>query len=287
MSIKLENLTYTYMPGSPFAATAVHDVSFEIGDGEFFALIGHTGSGKTTIAMHLNALLQPASGRVLVDGQDINQNGADRREVRRKVGMVFQYPEYQLFEETVNRDVAFGPKNLGLSDAECEERVAEALARVKLSQAEIGERSPLELSGGQMRRVAIAGVLAMRPGTLVLDEPAAGLDPAGRRDMLDLVSALHKEGTTIVMVSHSMEDVANYATRIAVLEHGALALLGEPQEVFAHGERLAKIGLDVPVAVRIADMLRAKGYAPPEGICRMDEMRGWLLAHLERGTDLK
>ena len=272
MSIKLENLTYTYMPGSPFAATAVHDVSFEIGEGEFFALIGHTGSGKTTIAMHLNALLQPTSGRVLVDGQDINQNGADRREVRRKVGMVFQYPEYQLFEETVNRDVAFGPKNLGLSDADCEERVAEALARVKLSQAEIGERSPLELSGGQMRRVAIAGVLAMRPGTLVLDEPAAGLDPAGRRDMLDLVSALHKEGTTIVMVSHSMEDVANYATRIAVLEHGALALLGTPREVFAHGERLAQIGLDVPVA---------------EGLCMMDELRGWLREHLERGTNRK
>ena len=287
MSIKLENLTYTYMPGSPFAATAVHDVSFEIGEGEFFALIGHTGSGKTTIAMHLNALLQPTSGRVLVDGQDINQNGADRREVRRKVGMVFQYPEYQLFEETVNRDVAFGPKNLGLSDAECEERVAEALARVKLSQAEIGERSPPELFGGQMRRVAIAGVLAMRPGTLVLDEPAAGLDPAGRRDMLDLVSALHGEGTTIVMVSHSMEDVANYATRIAVLEHGALALLGTPREVFAHGERLAQIGLDVPVAVRIADMLRTRSYAPPEGLCKMDELRGWLLEHLERGTNRK
>ena len=165
--------------------------------------------------------------------------------------------------------------------------MAEALARVKLSQAEIGERSPLELSGGQMRRVAIAGVLAMRPGTLVLDEPAAGLDPAGRRDMLDLVSALHKEGTTIVMVSHSMEDVANYATRIAVLEHGALALLGEPREVFARGERLAEIGLDVPVAVRSADLMRAKGYAPPEGVCKMDELRGWLLAHLERGTDLK
>ena len=287
MSIKLEKLTYTYMPGSPFAATAVRDVSFEIGDGEFFALIGHTGSGKTTIAMHLNALLKPVSGRVLVDGTDINEKGVSRREVRRKVGMVFQYPEYQLFEETVNRDVAFGPKNLGLSEAECTERVSEALARVKLSQAEIGERSPLELSGGQMRRVAIAGVLAMRPSTLVLDEPAAGLDPAGRRDMLELVSTLHKEGTTIVMVSHSMEDVANYATHIAVLEHGALALEGVPREVFAHGARLAKIGLDVPITVRIADMLREKGYAPPEGVCRMEELRGWLLEHLERGTGLK
>ena len=265
----------------------MRDVSFEIGDGEFFALIGHTGSGKTTIAMHLNALLKPVSGRVLVDGTDINEKGVSRREVRRKVGMVFQYPEYQLFEETVNRDVAFGPKNLGLSEAECTERVSEALARVKLSQAEIGERSPLELSGGQMRRVAIAGVLAMRPSTLVLDEPAAGLDPAGRRDMLELVSTLHKEGTTIVMVSHSMEDVANYATHIAVLEHGALALEGAPREVFAHGARLAKIGLDVPVTVRIADMLREKGYALPEGVCRMEELRGWLLEHLERGTGLK
>lgn len=284
MSIELENLTYTYMPGSPFAATAVRDVSFTVRDGDFFALIGHTGSGKTTLAMHMNALLRPVSGRVLVDGQDIFEKGVSRREVRRKVGMVFQYPEYQLFEETVSRDVAFGPKNLGLSEEECTQRASEALRRVGLSAEAIGERSPFELSGGQMRRVAIAGVLAMRPAMLVLDEPAAGLDPAGRREMLELVRSLHEEGTTIVMVSHSMEDVANYATHIAVLDHGALAMEGTPREVFVSGSRLAEIGLDVPVSVRMADMLRERGHAVPPGVCRMAELRDWLENHLERGT---
>ncbi|HIT69930.1 MAG TPA: energy-coupling factor transporter ATPase [Candidatus Aphodomonas merdavium] len=282
MSIALERLTYTYMPDSPFAATAVRDVSFTVQDGDFFALIGHTGSGKTTVAMHMNALLRPVSGRVLVDGQDIFEKGVDRRDVRRRVGMVFQYPEYQLFEESVKKDVMFGPKNLGLSQEECEQRAEEALYRVGLDAAQIGERSPFELSGGQMRRVAIAGVLAMRPGTLVLDEPAAGLDPAGRRDMLNLVRALHEEGTTIVMVSHSMEDVANYATHIAVLDHGTLAMEGTPREVFAQGKRLTEIGLDVPVAVQMADALRERGYTPPQGLCRMDELQAWLLAHLER-----
>ena len=282
MSIALERLTYTYMPDSPFAATAVRDVSFTVQDGDFFALIGHTGSGKTTVAMHMNALLRPVSGRVLVDGQDIFEKGVDRRDVRRRVGMVFQYPEYQLFEESVKKDVMFGPKNLGLSQEECEQRAEEALHRVGLDAAQIGERSPFELSGGQMRRVAIAGVLAMRPGTLVLDEPAAGLDPAGRRDMLNLVRALHEEGTTIVMVSHSMEDVANYATHIAVLDDGTLAMEGTPREVFAQGKRLTEIGLDVPVAVQMADALRERGYTPPQGLCRMDELQAWLLAHLER-----
>ncbi len=282
MSIALERLTYTYMPDSPFAATAVRDVSFTVQDGDFFALIGHTGSGKTTVAMHMNALLRPVSGRVLVDGQDIFEKGVDRRDVRRRVGMVFQYPEYQLFEESVKKDVMFGPKNLGLSQEECEQRAEEALHRVGLDAAQIGERSPFELSGGQMRRVAIAGVLAMRPGTLVLDEPAAGLDPAGRRDMLNLVRALHEEGTTIVMVSHSMEDVANYAMHIAVLDHGTLAMEGTPREVFAQGKRLTEIGLDVPVAVQMADALRERGYTPPQGLCRMDELQAWLLAHLER-----
>ena len=282
MSIALERLTYTYMPDSPFAATAVRDVSFTVQDGDFFALIGHTGSGKTTVAMHMNALLRPVSGRVLVDGQDIFEKGVDRRDVRRRVGMVFQYPEYQLFEESVKKDVMFGPKNLGLSQEECEQRAEEALHRVGLDAAQIGERSPFELSGGQMRRVAIAGVLAMRPGTLVLDEPAAALDPAGRRDMLNLVRALHEEGSTIVMVSHSMEDVANYATHIAVLDHGTLAMEGTPREVFAQGKRLTEIGLDVPVAVQMADALRERGYTPPQGLCRMDELQAWLLAHLER-----
>ena len=285
--LKVENLSHIYSAGTPFEHGAVDHVNLEVMPGEFLGIIGHTGSGKSTLIQHLNGLLRPTDGQILLDGQDIWSDKKLTRQARFRVGLVFQYPEYQLFEETVNRDVAFGPKNLGLSEAECTERVSEALARVKLSQAEIGERSPLELSGGQMRRVAIAGVLAMRPSTLVLDEPAAGLDPAGRRDMLELVSTLHKEGTTIVMVSHSMEDVANYATHIAVLEHGALALEGAPREVFAHGARLAKIGLDVPVTVRIADMLREKGYALPEGVCRMEELRGWLLEHLERGTGLK
>lgn len=279
MPIVIEKLTHTYMPGSPFQATAIHSVDLTVGDGDFLGLIGHTGSGKTTLIMHMNALLTPTEGRVLVDGEDIFVKAYDRREVRRRVGLVFQYPEYQLFEETVAKDVAFGPKNLGISAAETQERVAEALTRVGLSAAEVGERSPFELSGGQMRRVAIAGVLAMRPGTLVLDEPTAGLDPRGRKDILALIEGLHAGGATIVMVSHSMEDVARLATRIAVMNQGTIAMVGPPDEIFSRGGELAAMHLDIPAAAQLADALRGKGFDVPQGIYRMGALRAWITSH--------
>lgn len=278
MSIVLERLTHTYMPDSPFQATAIHGVDLTVGDGDFLGLIGHTGSGKTTLVMHMNALLKPTEGRVLVDGQDIGAADYDRREVRRRVGLVFQYPEHQLFEETVAKDVAFGPKNLGLSETEIGARVTEALTRVGVDPAALAERSPFDLSGGQMRRVAIAGVLAMRPQVLILDEPTAGLDPSGRRDILGMIQRLHAEGTTVVMVSHSMEDVARLATRIAVMNRGALAMVGAPEDVFMRREELVSIGLDVPAAVHLASDLRAQGIDVPESIYQMDAMKQWLLA---------
>ena len=277
MSIVCEGLTHTYMANSPFQATAIHGVHLTVGDGDFLGIIGHTGSGKTTLVMHMNALLKPTAGRVLIDGKDINEKDFDRREVRRRVGLVFQYPEHQLFEETVAKDIAFGPKNLGLSDVETSERVREALLRVGLPPAEMEGRSPFDLSGGQMRRVAIAGVLAMRPGTLILDEPAAGLDPAGRRELLSLVQRLHAEGVTVVMVSHSMEDVALLATRIAVMNQGSLFLCGSPREIFRQGEALLAMGLDVPTAVRLADALRARGFLIPAEIYQMPALRDWLI----------
>lgn len=277
MPIVIEKLTHTYMPDSPFQATAIHDISLTVGDGDFLGLIGHTGSGKTTLIMHMNALLKPTSGRVLVDGTDIHEKGFDKRAVRRAVGLVFQYPEHQLFEETVALDVAFGPKNLDLSKGEVDERVSEALFRVGLDPEEISSRSPFDLSGGQMRRVAIAGVLAMRPRTLILDEPTAGLDPSGRRDLLSLIERLHAEGVTVVMVSHSMEDVARLATRIGVMKQGALAMIGSPLEIFAQGKALQEMGLDVPAAVRLAEALRARGTEVPEDIYQMNTLTSWLL----------
>lgn len=284
MPIVIEKLTHTYMADSPFQATAIHDVDLTVGDGDFLGLIGHTGSGKTTLVMHMNALLKPTGGRVLVDGQDINAPDYDRREVRRRVGLVFQYPEHQLFEETVAKDVAFGPKNLGLSDAEIGDRVTEALGRVGLDPAEISERSPFDLSGGQMRRAAIAGVLAMRPETLILDEPTAGLDPSGRKDILGVIERLHADGTTVVMVSHSMEDIAKLATRIAVMAQGQMAAIGAPQEIFTDDAHLYEMGLDVPAAVRLADALRLRGVPVPPSIYRMDALQQWLLAHFESGV---
>ncbi len=287
MPIVIENLAHTYMEGSPFQSTAIHDISLTVGDGDFLGLIGHTGSGKTTLVMHMNALLKPTRGRVLVDGADINQKGFDRREVRRRVGLVFQYPEHQLFEETVAKDVAFGPKNLSLPQGEIDQRVDEALRRVGLDPAEIGERSPFDLSGGQMRRVAIAGVLAMRPSTLILDEPTAGLDPSGRREILGLIERLHAEGVTVVMVSHSMEDVARLATRIAVMNKGRLAMLDTPGAVFARGAELSGMGLDVPAAVRLKDALNARGIDIPAEIYQMDTLREYLIRRFEGGVSAR
>ncbi len=284
MSIVIEHLNYVYMQGGPYETKALNDVSLTINDGEFIGLIGHTGSGKSTLVQHLNGLIMPSSGRVLVDGLDLADKNTDRRAIRRRVGLVFQYPENQLFEETVEKDIAFGPKNLGLDEAEIDRRVRTAMRRVALDYDQIAERSVFELSGGQMRRVAIAGVLAMEPQTLVLDEPCAGLDPRGREEILGLISDLHREsGATIVMVSHSMDDVAALAERVIVMNHGSVVMDGTPREVFAKGEELRAIGLDVPQAVELAQKLREKGFDIPEGIYRMDEVRAAVEAAIGKG----
>ena len=272
------------MQGGPYETKALNDVSLTINDGEFIGLIGHTGSGKSTLVQHLNGLIMPSSGRVLVDGLDLADKNTDRRAIRRRVGLVFQYPENQLFEETVAKDIAFGPKNLGLDEAEIDRRVRTAMRRVALDYDKLAERSVFELSGGQMRRVAIAGVLAMEPQTLVLDEPCAGLDPRGREEILGLISDLHREsGATIVMVSHSMDDVAALAERVIVMNHGCVAMDGTPREVFSKGEELRAIGLDVPQAVELAQKLREKGFDIPEGIYQMDEVRAAVEAAIGKG----
>ena len=278
MPIQVEHLTHTYMTDSPFAATALEDVSLTIEDGELIGLLGHTGSGKTTLVQHLNGLLKPTSGRVVVDGLDITEKGVSLLEVRRRVGLVFQYPEYQLFEETVAKDVAFGPKNLGLSEQEVDERVRYALQEVGLVYDEIAERSPFELSGGQMRRVAIAGVLAMRPKTLILDEPTAGLDPAGRRSILGMIRELHAAGgLTVVMVSHNMDDISSLATRLVVMSRGRMVLTGTPREVFQHRELLESIGLGIPQAAELTQRLIAEGYPLPADLYTPAEVAEALL----------
>ena len=274
MAIQIEHLTHTYQPGSPLSATAVHDLNLTIEDGEFVGVLGHTGSGKTTFVQHLNGLLKPTEGRIVIDGMDITQKGVSLLEVRKKVGLVFQYPEYQLFEETVAKDVAFGPKNMGLSKEEIDARVRWACEQVGLDFAKLGEASPFELSGGQMRRVAIAGVLAMKPSVLVLDEPTAGLDPAGRRDILDMIRRLHAAGgLTVIMVSHSMDDIATLATRLVVMSRGELVMTGTPREVFAQSETMKSIGLGVPQAAQLCQRLRAAGWELPENLYTLDEAR--------------
>ena len=284
MSIVIEKLNYVYMAGGPYETHALHDVSLTIEDGEFIGLIGHTGSGKSTLVQHLNGLLKPSSGRILVDGLDLADKQTDKRAVRRKVGLVFQYPENQLFEETVEKDIAFGPKNLGLDDAEISRRVREAMAKVALDYDRLKDRSVFELSGGQMRRVAIAGVLAMEPGTLVLDEPCAGLDPKGREEILGLIRRLHEQaGTTIVMVSHSMDDVASLAERVIVMNRGEVYMDGAPREVFSRGDDLRAIGLDVPQAVELAQRLRERGLPVPEGVYREEELQQAIEAILGKG----
>ncbi len=274
MSIVIEHLNYVYMAGGPYETKALADVNLTIGDGEFVGLIGHTGSGKSTLVQHLNGLLMPTSGKILVDGLDLADKATDRRAIRQRVGLVFQYPENQLFEETVEKDIAFGPKNLGLDEAEIARRVKDAMRRVALDYDKLHERSVFELSGGQMRRVAIAGVLAMEPQVLVLDEPCAGLDPRGREEILGLIKKLHEEaGTTIVMVSHSMDDVASLAERVIVMNHGEVVMDGVPRDVFSRGEELRSMGLDVPQAVQLAGKLRERGYAVPEGIYLVEEIK--------------
>ena len=279
MPIELKNVTHTYSEGSAFQATAIRDVSLTIEGGEFIAVVGHTGSGKSTLIQHLNGLLKPTGGQILIDGEDLNAPGADRRRIRQKVGLVFQYPEYQLFEETVAKDIAFGPKNLGLSAEEIDARVRRAMAHVHLDYDKYAQRSPFELSGGQMRRVAIAGVLAMEPKVLILDEPTAGLDPRGRDRILGMVQELHaKGGTTVIMVSHSMDDVARLATRLVVMSKGELVATGTPREIFRQVDMMESIGLGVPEAARLCALLRQRGVKLPDDLYTPEELRDSLLA---------
>ncbi len=281
--IEVNALTHVYMPGTPFEAKALDSVSLRICEGEFIGIIGHTGSGKSTLISHLNGLEKSAPGEVTVNGVDLGAKGTDLIAMRRAVGLVFQYPEYQLFEETVAKDVAYGPTNLGLDAAEIDSRVEWALRQVGLDPKEVGEKSPFELSGGQKRRVAIAGVLAMKPSILILDEPAAGLDPQGRRDMLDLIRGIHDAGTTVVMVSHSMDDVGRCCDRLYVLSKGEVAYSGTPAEVFLHDRKLHEIGLDVPECAKLARLLREAGFDMPEGIYRAEDVCDAIVRNLRGG----
>ena len=262
--ISVENLTHTYSVGTPFERTAIRDVSVTLTQGESVFVLGHTGSGKSTFVQHLNALLQPTQGTVKIDGEDINKDKISRRDVKRRVGLVFQYPEYQLFEETVAEDIAFGPKNMKLPKEEIDERVREAAGFVGVDE-KLFSRSPLELSGGQKRRVAIAGVIAMRPEVLILDEPTAGLDPIGSRTIMENIRDYRqKTGATVLVVSHNMDDAARYCERLIVFDHGSIRMDGTPKQVFAHTEELMEIGLNVPKAAEIAAALRRRGV-PLEG----------------------
>ena len=264
--LTVEELCHTYSAHTPFEKVAVEGVSLTIPAGQFVGLLGHTGSGKSTFIQHLNALLQPTSGRVLLDGEDIHKDKASRRDVKRKVGLVFQYPEYQLFEETVFADIAFGPKNMGIAKEEIDERVREAAGFVGVDES-LFARAPLELSGGQKRRVAIAGVIAMRPGVLILDEPTAGLDPAGCRQIMDNICRYREQsGATVIIVSHNMDDAARLTERLIVFDHGHVAMDGTPEEVFSRPKELINIGLAVPQATSVAMALRERGMALPEAI---------------------
>ena len=281
--IKVSALRHVYSAGTPFEKVAIDDINIEIPHGQFVGLIGHTGSGKSTFIQHLNALLKPTSGTVTVDGEDINADKISAKNVRHKVGLVFQYPEYQLFEETVYADIAFGPKNMGLSETEIDERVREAAHFVGVTDEQF-EKSPLELSGGQKRRVAIAGVIAMRPGVLILDEPTAGLDPAGCEQILRNICDYHTQtGSTVIIVSHSMDDVARLADRLVVFNHGAIRFDGTPEEVFSQPEELRCIGLAVPAATELAMELKKLGLNLPNSIYTNEQLEKALVALKRRG----
>ena len=271
MSIEVKNISYIYMPKSPYERLALDDVTITIPEGEITAIAGHTGSGKSTLIQHLNGLINPSSGSVLVDGVDIAGKGKDARAARRLVGMVFQYPEHQLFEETVEQDIAFGPKNYGLTPEEVKERVRFAMDFVQLDYDEYSQRSPFQLSGGQMRRTAIAGVVALRPKYLVLDEPTAGLDPRGREELMQRILKLHRqEKNTIVLVSHSMDDIARFADNVIIMNRGRVLMEGTPREVFAREDFIRQAGLDVPQITNIVKSLKAEGMDIPSDIYTMD-----------------
>ena len=282
MAIKIENLEYVYMPGSPFEKKALDNVNIKIEDGEFVGLIGHTGSGKSTLVQHLNGLLKPDSGSVLINGQETATKGEKLKQLRCDVGLVFQYPEHQLFEETVYKDIAYGPKNLGFSPDDIDNRVKEAARCVGLSE-DVLDKSPFDLSGGQKRRVAIAGVISMQPSVLVLDEPTAGLDPAGREEILAQVKKIHEEGKmTVILVSHSMEDVARLVDRLIVMNEGKVFADGTVDEVFSLGSELREIGLNVPEVNILADELIKRGLPIRKNIYTVDALKNELLDYFSK-----
>ena len=272
MSVKVENLTHIYNEGLPHESVAVQDVSFSIEDGQIAGIIGHTGSGKSTLVQHLNGLIKPKIGSIYIDGENICDGKTVMREIRKKVGLVFQYPEYQLFEETVFKDVAFGPKNIGLADEELEDRGREAIELVGLDYEQIKDKSPFDLSGGQKRRVAIAGVIAMKPKVLILDEPTAGLDPKAHRDVLDMIIRVHEhENNITIMVSHNMEDIASMCDKVIVMDRAHAVMEGTPEEVFARRAELKQMGLAAPPVTELIDMLNDRGFKLDGNILTRDK----------------
>lgn len=279
MSIIVKKLTHIYNEGMPFASKALDDISFEIGDRDFIGLIGHTGSGKSTLIQHLNGILKPSSGQIFINDFNITDPNLNLTEIRKRVGVVFQYPEYQLFEETVEKDIAFGPSNLGLDENEIAMRVRRSMESVGLDFERYKDKSPFELSGGQKRRVAIAGVIAMKPEVLILDEPTAGLDPGGRDEVFELIKKLHRDNNmTIILSSHSMDDMAKLVKTIIVMNNGQIEFMGTPREVFkSNASRLKEIGLDIPQVLELAIKLREKGFNIREDILTTDEAKQEIL----------
>ena len=285
--IKTENLSHIYSEGTPFVKTAIDNINLEIEEGEMVGVIGHTGSGKSTLIQHFNGLLQPTSGKIYIDGEDMWADKAKLRDIRFKVGLVFQYPEYQLFEETCYKDIAFGPKNMGLSDDEIDKRVREAAAFVNLTEEQL-MKSPFELSGGQKRRVAIAGVLAMKPKVLILDEPTAGLDPKGRDRILGQIKEYHQEeGNTVLIVSHSMEDVAKFAKKVLVMNHSKVFMYDTVDAVFTRAKEISEIGLAVPQITHVFAELKKRGYDVNPNVYTIEAAKAELIRLLEEGGDIR
>ena len=284
MSIQVKNLKHIYEKGMPTESVALEGVSFEVEDGELLGIIGHTGSGKSTLLQHLNGLLKPDEGTIVIGGVDITAPGVSMVEIRKRIGLVFQYPEYQLFEETVAKDIAFGPRNLGLAYSEIEERVREALELVGLDYEDMKDRSPFELSGGQKRRVAIAGVIAMRPEVLILDEPTAGLDPKAHKDVLKMIEDVHgKTGNITVLVSHNMADIANLSDKVLVIDSGRVVTMGTPEEVFSKRDELSSVGLDLPPITCLTEALRERGFKIRETILSVEDAADEIAEYLKAG----
>ncbi|MDK7376200.1 energy-coupling factor transporter ATPase [Peptoniphilus harei] len=285
--IEINNLSHVYSPGLPFEKKAVDDISLKIEENEFIGLIGHTGSGKSTFIQHLNGLLKPSSGEIIIDGTRVDKSGSNLTDLRKKVGLVFQYPEYQLFEETIERDIAFGPRNLDISEEEVQERVKASMESVGLDYETYKDKSPFELSGGLKRRVAIAGVLAMEPKVLILDEPTAGLDPRGRDEILSEIKSIHENRKiTVILVSHSMEDVARIAERIIVFDKGKVFLDGEPREIFRNEDKLLGVGLGIPQITSLMRTLKKRGLDINEDAITVEEAKESLKKYLRGASNV-